>query len=393
MPGDTWELFKRYDNSQETPSGFNHRSTVEGIVIPFFVIATVGTAFLLILFDYGFGKHFWLISATDRTGFLKSFYVALLSYTISTILTKLCLLTQYLRLFEDDRRARKICWFFIVVSALWGLAFAIIAIVPCVPLSGFWNWEEKSYCYGFGSKNSDAIGATYAAHVSTNVILDLAVLAIPVPLYFQTFRQKKQRLGFSLILLLGIAVNLISIWRLYTIIKTRAGTYPIADPTFYAPQSIVLAALEVDLASIVASIPVFWPLITHSWGKIFVTQEVHVTRHHRRLTGDDDRMNINDRPFELPHFAPSRHTSHDSDGSLKLVIMDTEGLSSHSTSHHRRDSSSSRAPDRPSPPVMVGGYDRNDPYVRGRVYPARGCLYLVRGAGRVGGSARLREEL
>ncbi|KAI0503193.1 hypothetical protein F5B22DRAFT_630298 [Xylaria bambusicola] len=400
MPGDTWELFKRYDNSNETPSGFNYRSTVEGLLIPFFIIswicvllrihtryrlqclgwddlfvvlfriiATVGTAFVLLLFDYGFGKHFWALGPSDRSGFLKTFYIALLSYTISTILTKLCLLTQYLRLFEDDRRVRKICWFFIVVSALWGLAFGVIAIVPCVPLSGFWNWEEKSYCYGFGSKDSNEIGATYAAHVSTNVILDLGVLAIPIPLYFQTFRQKKQRLGFSVILLLGIGVNIISIWRLYTIIKTRAGTYPVADPTFYAPQSIVLAALEVDLASIVASIPVFWPIITQTWGKIWVTQEVHVTRHHRRLSGNDDT----DRTFELPHFASSERSRRDSDGSLKLVIMDTDGVSSsRSRSHHRRDSSSSRAPERP-PPAMVGGYDKNDPYVRGRVYPLEGA--------------------
>ncbi|KAI0534423.1 hypothetical protein GGR58DRAFT_60736 [Xylaria digitata] len=388
MPGDAWELFKRYDNSHETPNNFNYKSTVEGTIIPFFIISwicvylrihtryrleclgwddlfvllfrvsgTVGTVFLILLFDNGFGKHFWEIGAANRAGFLKKFYVALLSYTISTTLTKLCLLTQYLRIFHDDLRARKVCWFFIVVSALWGFAFSIIAIVPCAPLSGFWNWEEKSYCYGFASKNSNEIGATYAAHVGTNVILDIVVLAIPIPLYFQTFKQKKQRVGFSIMFILGIGINIVSIWRLYIIIKTRAGTYPVVDPTFYAPQSIVLAALEVDLASIVASIPVFWPMLTQNWGDIFVTQEVHVTRHHRRLSGGDQ--------FELPNFSPSRRSSRnprDSDGSLKLVIMDTDGVS------HTRNSSqaSNRQPQR--------AYDRNDPYVRGRVYPLEGGL-------------------
>ncbi|TGJ78442.1 hypothetical protein E0Z10_g10320, partial [Xylaria hypoxylon] len=264
MSGDTGELFKRYDNSHETPNAFNYRSTVEATILPFF-----------------------------------KFYVALLSYTISTTLTKLCLLTQYLRLFSNDLRARRVCWFFIVVSALWGLSFSIIAIVPCFPLSGFWNWEEKSRCYGFGSKNSNEIGGTYAAHVSTNVVLDLVILFIPIPLYFKTFKQKKQRVGFSIMFLLGVGINIVSIWRLFIIIKSRAGTYPVVDPTFYAPQSIVFAALEVDLASIVASIPVFWPmLLSHSWGNIFVTQEVHVTRHHRRLSGEDQ--------FELPQFSSSR---------------------------------------------------------------------------------------
>ncbi|RWA10581.1 hypothetical protein EKO27_g4540 [Xylaria grammica] len=357
MSRDTWELFKRYDNANEKPNNFNYRSTVEGTIIPFFVSGTVGTAFLLLLFNYGFGKHFWAIGAANQAGFLKNFYICLLSYCISTTLTKLCLLTQYLRIFHEDLRARKVCWFFIVLSALWGLAFSIIAIVPCAPLSGFWNWAEESHCYGFGSKNSNEIGGTYAAHVGSNVILDLIVLAIPIPQYFHTFKQKKQRVGFSIMFLLGVGINIVSIWRLHIIIKTRAGTYPVVDPTFYAPQSIVFAALEVDLASIVASIPVFWPMLTQSWGNIFVTQEVHVTRHHRRLSGDDQ--------FELPQFSPSRRSSRtrrESDGSLKLVIMDTDGVS---IDHTRNNSQASNRP---------AGYDRNDPYVRGRVYPLEGGL-------------------
>jgi hypothetical protein len=154
------------------------------------------------------------------------------------------------------------------------------------------------------------------------------------------------------------SINLISIWRLHGIISTRAGTYPVVDPTFYGPQSVVLAALEVDLASIVASIPVFWPTLTHSWGKIFVTQEVHVTRHHRRLSGDDH--------LELHPTSPSRLSSRShsgSDGSLKLVTMngDTEGRG-RSYNHGR-----SR-----TPPGERQRYDRNDPYLRGRVYPLDG---------------------
>ncbi|KAI1745304.1 hypothetical protein F4680DRAFT_98753 [Xylaria scruposa] len=385
----TWKLFsKRYDNSHDTPSVFNKQSTVEGVLIPFAIISwacvalrihtrfrlrclgwddlfvvlfritgTLGTVFLLLLFDNGFGQHFYDIGKANQVGFQKKFYVALLSYTLSTTLMKLCLLSQYLRLFADDHRARKVCWFFIVLSALWGIAFSTIAIVPCVPIASFWDWNDtNARCYGFGSRIPNEIGGTYAAHVSTNVILDLIVLAIPIPLYFQTFKQKKQRIGFSIMILLGVGINIISIWRLHTIIETRAGTYPVIDPTFYGPQSIVLAALEVDLASIVASIPVFWPILTQSWNAIFVTQEVHVTHHHRRLSGDDHQ-------FEL--HAPSRRSSRrGSDGSLKLVIMDTEG-----------QSISSRTVT-PTPPIerLQQAYDRSDPYVRGRVYPLEGGI-------------------
>ncbi|KAI0113708.1 hypothetical protein GGR51DRAFT_21300 [Nemania sp. FL0031] len=411
MSGDTTELYKRYDNSNEKPNPLNYKSTVEGIVIPFAVISwicvilrihtryrlqclgwddlfvvlfravgTVGTAFVFVLFDYGLGKHFWAIGEANQVQFQKKYYIVLLAYVVSTALMKLCLLAQYIRLFHDDGRARKVCWFFIVLSALWGVAFAAIALVPCVPLSGFWNWNASSHCYGFGSRIPNQIGATYATHVATNVVLDLIVLAIPIPLFFKTFKQRKQRVGFSAILLLGIGINVISIWRLHIIIMTRAATYPVIDPTFYGPQSIVLAALEVDLASIVASVPVFWPMLTHGWGAIFVTQEVHVTRHHRRLSGvaGHDQFELR----RASDFSPSRKSTRtrdtNSDGSIKLVIMETEGGPDPHSHSHSRDSS--RAGSLNMLPIEGGrerdrskGYDRNDPYVRGRIYPLDGA--------------------
>ncbi|KAI8634107.1 hypothetical protein F5Y19DRAFT_199580 [Xylariaceae sp. FL1651] len=371
-----------YDNSHDAPSPFNYMSTVFGLIFTFEIVSwfcvalrihtrfrlqclgwddffvvlfrltgTIGAIFILLSFSNGFGQHFYNIGIANEIAFQKKFYISLLSYTVSTTLMKLCLLTQYLRLFHDSRRARNVCWFFIVLSGLWGLAFSAIALVPCVPLSGFWNWTQPARCYGFGSRVPNEIGGTYAAHVATNVALDLTVLAIPIPLYFETFKKKKQRVGFSIMILLGISINIISIWRLHGIIVTRAGTYPVIDPTFYGPQSIVLAALEVDLASIVASIPVFWPLFTQNWGKIFVTQEVHVTRHHRRLSGEDN--------FELhSHSRQSSRSRGDSDGSLKLIIMDTEGRS--------------RSP--PPPSERMRKYDRNDPYLLHQVYPLEGGI-------------------
>ena len=53
---------------------------------------------------------------------------------------------------------------------------------------------------------------------------------------------------------------------------------PHLDFTFYAPISIILACLEVDIAVLAASMPIFWPIILRVLGPIFVTYEVHITR-------------------------------------------------------------------------------------------------------------------
>ncbi|KAI4869092.1 hypothetical protein F4820DRAFT_464640 [Hypoxylon rubiginosum] len=331
--GSTAELIRlmtAYDNSHEPRPAFNNRSTVYGLVIPFMVIsyicvtlrlyyriklrclgwddlfvvlfrisATIGSIFLCLALNNGFGEHILTIGIDNIVAFQKKFYVCLATYTISTTLMKLCLLSQYLRIFEVGSRARLICWAGLVISGLWGIAFSFCALFPCFPVSGFWDWTSPARCYGFGSKIPSEIAGTFAGHTGSNVVLDAMVLAIPVPLYFRKSTAGKQRVGIGLLLLLGVIVNLISIWCLQTIVDHKAGTYPVLDPTWYGPKSITLAALEVDLASICASIPTFWPILSQRLlrvggagaGSIFVTQEVHITHQHRRLSSDDDENN------------------------------------------------------------------------------------------------------
>jgi hypothetical protein len=69
----------------------------------------------------------------------------------------------------------------------------------------------------------------------------------------------------------------ISIWRLYAISSTQAATYPYIDFTWWSPIMIILACLEIDLAIICASMPIFWPIIEKSFTAIFVSYEVDVT--------------------------------------------------------------------------------------------------------------------
>lgn len=74
-------------------------------------------------------------------------------------------------------------------------------------------------------------------------------------------------------------------WRLASIVRTRATTWPTFDPTWYGTTPIVLAALEVDCATICAALPVFWPVLRQlNINQILVTREVKVTLEHRRLS-------------------------------------------------------------------------------------------------------------
>ncbi|KAK6955363.1 hypothetical protein Daesc_002998 [Daldinia eschscholtzii] len=282
-------LMKAYDNSHESKPILNYRANVYGVIIPFVVVSHICWDDLFVV----------LVRITATVG--SYFYVCLATYTISTTLVKLCLLSQYLRIFEPGSRARTVCWIGLAVAALWGTGFSFCALFPCFPVSGFWDWASPARCYGFGSKLPEELAGTFAGHTASNAVLDAMVLAIPVPLYFRSSTAWKQRLGIGILLFLGLIVNLLSVWRLQTIVANKAGTYPVLDPTWYTPTSIILAALEVDLASICASIPTFWPALKQSFlNAIFITKEVHVTHQHRRLSSTFSSSSPSSSPLHLP---------------------------------------------------------------------------------------------
>lgn len=61
-----------------------------------------------------------------------------------------------------------------------------------------------------------------------------------------------------------------------SLVEHKATTYPTFDPTWYGPTAIVLSILEVDIATIMASLPVFWPYLRRNIDRIMITHEIEV---------------------------------------------------------------------------------------------------------------------
>ncbi|KAJ1329264.1 hypothetical protein MN608_05997 [Microdochium nivale] len=276
------------------------------------VVATVCSAALIHSVSNGFGRHFSQLDHDTMIAFQKDFYVALLMYIISTTLVKMCFLAQYLRIFEVGTTARTVCWICLVISGLWGAAFFVVGAAPCVPLGAFFDWTIEAHCYGYGSRNYDELFATFVAHSSINSLLDLIVLAIPLVMYLQKKTTSwKQRASIASLFSFGLLIFGISIWRLGSIIEHRAATWPVMDPTWYACSAIVLAVVEVDMASMCASIPVFWPVLQEGWGRIFVTHEIEVV-HESRISGETQYG-------DFVRDSKSLHTRQGSNSSAKFV--------------------------------------------------------------------------
>ena len=85
------------------------------------------------------------------------------------------------------------------------------------------------------------------------------------------------------------SVTVFSAIRFFCLTINRVGTYPVFDPSWYAPPIFIFSSLEIDTAILCASIPTFWPIFKGlNLNKIFVTHEVEV-RTERRNTDIEER--------------------------------------------------------------------------------------------------------
>ncbi|KAG6367812.1 hypothetical protein INS49_002007 [Diaporthe citri] len=314
------DLIGAVDNLGEEPPVLNRRAAILGITISFQILTLIcvifrlytrffimrspwwddlfvalslvsvmiGSIAMCVMTTTGMGQHLLLLSAHEFSGYLRAFWIANATYPGSTAFIKLALLFQYLRIYDKGSKFYIATIATIVFTSLWGLSYSIIGWVPTVPVAGFWNLEMPATRYGYGSLGVQAFVGTYESHAAINMLLDAVVLAIAVPMFFKQGMRKNSYWG-----LLGF-VNMLSIWRLQSIVETRAATYPTFDPTFYGTTPIVLSAIEVDLAAVCASLPVFWPVIEKSIGSvIIVTHEVKITRE-QRPGGDGSTQAGND---------------------------------------------------------------------------------------------------
>ncbi|KAF3055118.1 hypothetical protein GL218_07726 [Daldinia childiae] len=256
-------------------------------ILLYLVSGLIGGITICLAPQYGLGQHFVTLDYDDMQSYLKIFYVTNASYNMSATLIKMSLLFQYLRVYHSGS-LRITCIIMLIVVSIWGAVYSFMGWVPCFPVSGYWKMGIGAKCYGFGSTNANEVFKTYITHTSVNTILDMIVFAIPVPLYFRPGTVRRTKLGLIGLIIMGAIVNGLTMWRLATLVKHRATTSPTFDPTWYSPISIVLGALEVNVASICASVPIFWPSLKARLDEIFVTREVTITLHRRsnRFSGD-----------------------------------------------------------------------------------------------------------
>ncbi|KAF1975955.1 hypothetical protein BU23DRAFT_502511 [Bimuria novae-zelandiae CBS 107.79] len=259
----------------------------DALVLLAVLLNTAATVFVLIAIKYGLGQHFLYLRITQMEGYIEMFYFANAIYITNCAVIKLSLLVQYLRIFKAGTM-RWICKTLFVIIAAWGVTYGFLAWFPCFPPQAYYKKNDypNAHCYGFGFGNEKDFISLFESHTALNMAFDLTIFITPMVLFRNPKLRMKNIFAMTGIFILGGVVVMISIWRLFSIVDNRAATHPYIDFTWWSPISIILSCLEIDIAIMCASMPIFWPVIETSFAAIFVTHEVHITEQPRYSAGN-----------------------------------------------------------------------------------------------------------
>ena len=118
-------------------------------------------------------------------------------YLMSILGYRIALLLMYLRLFGVSQPFKYATW--AVTFFVTGYLFCniITLLFGCTPLAKYWKHDEPGHCI-------DLVQADYA-YGSMNVVSDVLMFILPLPMVWQLNLSRKERLGLVLVFMGGIA--------------------------------------------------------------------------------------------------------------------------------------------------------------------------------------------
>ncbi|KAF7561328.1 hypothetical protein G7046_g2815 [Stylonectria norvegica] len=193
---------------------------------------------------HGEGRDIWTLEFDDITTFGLYFYILEVFYFAQVSFLKMSLLFFYLRIFPGS--AQKLLWATVVLNAVFGVAFVLLAAFQCKPISFFWTkWdgEHEGAC-----ANVNAIGWANAA---ISIALDIWMLGVPLWNLRGLKLHWKKKIGVAAMFVVGTFVTVVSIVRLQFLVDLGSSTNPTYDQTNVSIWSTV----EINIGIVCASMP------------------------------------------------------------------------------------------------------------------------------------------
>ncbi|KAK1999429.1 hypothetical protein LX36DRAFT_574289 [Colletotrichum falcatum] len=210
-------------------------------------LATVSCGIAIALMTtYGLGRHAVTLNPKDIPQYLRLFYTSIVCYNIAILCIKLSFLCQYYRVMVVPR-LRKIYAVALLIVGAWSTSQLFISALQCLPVSGFWDKSVDAKCIPHQPQ--------WYVNAAGNIITDVAVFALPMPIFWHLRLQRKQKILLMGIFSLGFLTVTVSIIRIpFLNIET--------DFSWTNVEAALLSLGEISSAVTCASLPTLRPLLT-----------------------------------------------------------------------------------------------------------------------------------
>ncbi|PVI01569.1 hypothetical protein DM02DRAFT_671131 [Periconia macrospinosa] len=212
---------------------------------------------------------------------LKIFYASGFLWISATTLLKMSLLHFYLGIFLNRNVStgrsmilRYAAFGVYSIVILYYIAHVSLLLAICRPISLQWNpANPDGHC---GDIKKQEISSC-----AVNIILDLAIVILPMPALLKLQIPTSKKIGLAGLLSLGVTICIINITRLGLIV-----THDNSDFTYTSSDVGLLTGMEVWIGYITASLPTLGPLFMQ--GKM--QTQANVQKYYRsRSTGQSSR--------------------------------------------------------------------------------------------------------
>ncbi|KAL6915039.1 hypothetical protein FSHL1_012711 [Fusarium sambucinum] len=169
------------------------------------------TSFIIYIVYFGIGHHalmsafgqdIWQVNAGDLSHALKLFWIDCPFYSLLMGMTKVTIILFYIRLCHVYTRFCQVCWAIIVMVSLNTIVFMFLNIFQCTPIH--WNWNRFSG-NDVDFECMDLNKLQWSINI-TNIIFDVVVLALPIPLVWRMRSTFRRKLAIIFMFSLGIVV-------------------------------------------------------------------------------------------------------------------------------------------------------------------------------------------
>lgn len=108
------------------------------------------------------------------------------------------MLLLYLRLFPN-KPVRLAIYTALGITTLWGIGSFFAQVFSCSPMSFYWNQWDGEHAGKCSNHN-----ALLLAHAIINIVLDVVVIALPMPVLWKLQMSWEKRTGMCLMFAVGI---------------------------------------------------------------------------------------------------------------------------------------------------------------------------------------------